>query len=113
MTPAVAESAPPKAPSTIRQRTTDAVRAAAHLSHEAQLLTSIATDAVEDGVHAAKRTYKIAARRVEDATDDTATCIRRQPFTAVGVALGGGLLLGVTGAWIAGALGSRCTPPRD
>lgn len=107
MNPTVAEPPRSDGADRIRYVAADAVRAAAHLSHEARLLKSMAADAVEDGVHAAKRSYKIAVRRLEDATDQAAANIRKQPFKAVGVALGAGLLLGVAGAWLVRSRGSR------
>jgi ElaB/YqjD/DUF883 family membrane-anchored ribosome-binding protein len=100
MSSAVAESPRAERPGPFRPRAADAARVAAGLTHDAWLLKSLAADAVDDGVHAAKRTYRIAARRFEDVTDEAATCIRRQPFKAVGVALGAGLLFGAAGAWL-------------
>lgn len=89
MTPAVAEAA------------------FAEASREARVLASRAADAVQEGVHAARRTYAIAQRRAEDAADDAAHYIRKQPLTSVGLALGAGLVIGVTGAFIAHAISGR------
>jgi ElaB/YqjD/DUF883 family membrane-anchored ribosome-binding protein len=107
MAPSLAEVPPAERSAAVGQFAADAVRAAAHLSHDARLLKSIAADAVEDGVHAAKRTYKIAVRRFEDVSDQAATRIRRQPFKALGVALGAGLLVGAAGGWLMRTLAAR------
>ena len=86
-----------------RERVVDACRQAAHLSHEARWLKSVATDAIEDGVHAAERAITLAKRRVEklaDFKDETVHRVRRQPLRALGSALGAGLVLGVAVGWI-------------
>ena len=82
----------------IRERALDAARRVAHASHEAQFLTSRAADAVEDGVHAAKRAVKSARRRVEklaDLRDQAVYHVKRRPIQALGVAVGVGFVLGV------------------
>lgn len=94
---------------TVGERVIDAARQAAHLSHEARLLKSIAADAVEDGVHAAKRAMKSMQHRVEelgDLKDEAVHCVKRQPVQAVGAAFGGGLAVGVAVGWLA------CRPAR-
>jgi ElaB/YqjD/DUF883 family membrane-anchored ribosome-binding protein len=88
----------------MRERAIDAARRATHLSHETRLLTSLAADAVDDGVHAAKRTIKSAQHRVEDLKDEATYRVKRQPFKALGIAVGVGLVLGMAVGWI----GSRC-----
>jgi hypothetical protein len=45
----------------VRDKAVDAVRHTAHVSHEARLLKTIAADAVDDGVYAAKRVIKTAS----------------------------------------------------
>jgi ElaB/YqjD/DUF883 family membrane-anchored ribosome-binding protein len=88
--------------------TTAAARAAfAEASEDARALAARAGEAVEEGVHAAKRTFRTAQRRAEDVANDATTCIRKQPFTAVTVALGAGLALGAAGAVLAIAIGRR------
>lgn len=72
----------------------------------------MATDAVEEGVRAAKRAFKTAKRGIESAADlrdEAAYRVKREPFKAVGLAFGAGLLLGVVGLWV----GQRCTAPTD
>jgi len=100
---ATVETAETPARSSRRERIVDACRQAAHLSHEAQLLKSLATDAIEDGVHGAKRTITSVKRRVEklaDFKDEAVYRVKRQPLRALGIALGSGLVLGLAGGWI-------------
>jgi len=62
-----------------------------------------ATDAVEDGVRAAKRAFKTAQhglRNAADLRDAAAYRVKREPLKAVGLAFGAGLLMGVVGAWV-------------
>lgn len=92
---------------TVADRILDAARHAEHLSHEARLFKSVVRDAIEDGVHAAKRTMKSVGRGVEtleDLKEETAHRVKRQPLTAVGIAAGAGLVLGVAVGWV----GARC-----
>ena len=93
---------------TVRDRVLDAVRHAAHVSHEAKLLKSIATDAVEDGIHAAKRALKNVKRsveRVEDFTAETAHSIKRQPLKSIAIAAGLGLAVGTLVGWYGARVG--------
>lgn len=113
MTRATVETPSVETEPSIRERALDAARRVAHASHEAQFLTSLAADAVEDGVHAAKRAVKSARRRVEklaDLKDQAAYQVKRRPFQALGVAVGVGLVLGVALARIGGRR-ERATPP--
>ena len=108
MTPATIDAPKVETEPSIRERAVDAARQVAHVSHEAQLLKSLAADAVEDGVHAAKRTIKSVQRRVEglgDVKDEAAYRVKRQPFKALGIAVGVGLVLGVAVGWIGGRFG--------
>jgi ElaB/YqjD/DUF883 family membrane-anchored ribosome-binding protein len=75
-----------------------------------QLLESLAADAIEDGVHAAKRAITSVQRRVEnlgDRKDEAVHRMKRQPFKAVGIAVGVGLVLGMAVGWF----GGRCGQP--
>jgi ElaB/YqjD/DUF883 family membrane-anchored ribosome-binding protein len=95
----------------VADRMTDAIRQAAHFSHEARLMKSMARDAGEEGVYAAKRALRRARRSLDALTnlkDDAAYYVKRQPFKAVGVAAGVGLLVGV----VIGFAG-RCTGRRS
>ena len=65
MTSATVEASEAPSHASIRDRVVDACRQAGHRSHEARLAKSLATDAVENGVHAAKRTIKSIKRGVE------------------------------------------------
>ena len=88
-----------------RVRAVDACRHAVHLSHEARLLKSLATDAVEDGVHRARRALRSLERRVENLAtvkDEAVHRVRRQPLQAMGIALGAGLVLGLAVGWFGG-----------
>ena len=77
-------------------------------AREARVLASKAGDAVEDGMRAARRSFRTAQHRAEDAAGDAATIVRKQPLMSVGAALGAGLVLGVAGARIARAVAGRC-----
>jgi ElaB/YqjD/DUF883 family membrane-anchored ribosome-binding protein len=95
---------------TAADRVADAVRHLSHFSHKARLLRSMARDAGEEGVHAAKRAVRQVKRAVEaleDVKEETAHRIRRQPFRAVGIAAGAGLLLGAAVGCIGGRFGHR------
>ena len=77
-----------------------------------QDIKHLAADAVEDGVRAARRAVKTAKRGLEyasDLRDEAAYRVKREPFKAVGLAFGAGLLMGVVGGWV----GRRCTTPAD
>jgi ElaB/YqjD/DUF883 family membrane-anchored ribosome-binding protein len=109
MTPATIDTPKVETEPSIRERAVDAARQIAHVSHEAQLLKSLAADAVEDGVHAATRTIKSVQRRVVegvgDVKDEAAYRVKRQPFKALGIAVGVGLVFGVAVGWIGGRFG--------
>lgn len=87
----------------IRDRILDGSCQTAHLSHEARRLKALAADAVEDGVHAAKRAMTSARRGVEklgDFRDEAVHRVKRQPLRAVGLSLGIGLVVGLAVGWI-------------
>lgn len=88
---------------TMTDRITDGVRRAAHVSHQVRLMKSIARDAGEEGVHAAKRVVRRAQRgveRLQDFRDQVAYRVKREPFKAVGAAAVAGLLVGVVVGWV-------------
>jgi ElaB/YqjD/DUF883 family membrane-anchored ribosome-binding protein len=96
MASAIAETVNP----TVRDRVVDAVGRAAHLSHEARMLKTLAADAVEDSVHAAKRAITRSAREIEDARAAAASHVRKAPLASLAMAAGAGLLVGVVfGRW--------------
>jgi ElaB/YqjD/DUF883 family membrane-anchored ribosome-binding protein len=112
MTPSISPTVE-RAPDTTLGRAVDAavdtVRHATHLSHEAQLLKTVAADIVEDGVYAAKRALKKARRvteRAADLRDQAEYRIKREPFKFVGLAFGIGIPIGLILAW-AGARAAR------
>ena len=108
MTPATADTSKVESEPSMRDRAIDAARHAAHVSHGAQLFKSLAADAVEDGVHAAKRAIKSVKHRVEelsDLKDEAAYRVKRQPFKSLGIAVGVGLVVGMTVGWIGGRFG--------
>jgi ElaB/YqjD/DUF883 family membrane-anchored ribosome-binding protein len=85
-------------------RMRDVARRAAHLSHEARVVKSLAEDAIEDGVHAARRAVKSVRRGIEsleDVRDEWIHSVKRRPLKAVTVAAGTGFVIGVAAAWIA------------
>jgi hypothetical protein len=92
--PSVTADTLAKEPTTVRDRAVDAVRHATHVAHEARLLKTLASDAVEDGVHAAKRAITHGMHDLEDLRDSATYRIKRAPLMAVGLAFGAGLLFG-------------------
>lgn len=93
---------------TLRERVLDATRRAAHLPREAKHLTSMAAEAVEDGVHTAKRALKTVKRgveRLDDLKDDATYRIKREPWKAVAIAAGAGLAVGTLVGWFGARIG--------
>ncbi len=86
-------------PPSIDDRLADAARQAAHLSHEARMVKSLAEDAIEDGVHRARRAVKTVRRGIErlrDIRDEAAYYVKRRPLRTIAMAAGLGLLVGAT-----------------
>jgi ElaB/YqjD/DUF883 family membrane-anchored ribosome-binding protein len=71
----------------------------------------MARDAGEEGVHAAKRAIRRVRRQgveaLEDFRENAAHYVKRQPFRAVGIAVGAGLLMGAVVGWIGVRLTQR------
>ena len=86
-------------PTTVRDRVVDAVGRASHVAHEARLLKTLAADAVEDGVHAAKRAIARGAHEVEDLRDEAIYRVKKAPLAAVALAAGAGILVGMVFGW--------------
>ena len=110
MTSATADTPEVEKDPTARDRVIDACRRVAHVSHEARPLKSLAADAVDDGVHAAKRAMTSVRRAVEelgDLRDEAAHRVKSQPLKVVGIALGIGLVLGLVVGWIGRGSGRR------
>ncbi len=81
-----------------RQATHVAQEATAHVAQEASRLTSLAADAMDDGLHAAKQAMASVRKSVDelgDLKDATAERVKAQPLKAVGLAAGVGLALGL------------------
>ena len=76
-------------------------------SDEMRALAGNAAEALDKRMHEARRTYRLARRRAEDAANDAATCIRKQPVTAVGVALGAGIVIGAAGGFLLATIRGR------
>ena len=93
----------------IRNRADDAVRQVGQVAHEARRLKTLASDAVEDGVHAAKRAVTHGLHDLEDLRDSAAHRIKRAPLLTVGLAFGVGIALGQEFAH--NFLGLRLAPP--
>lgn len=103
MTSATSEAPETASSVSVRDRAIDACRQAAHLSHEVQLLKSLAADVVDDGVHAARRALESVRRGVEELgelKDGAVHRVKRQPLKVPSVALGVGLILGLAIGWI-------------
>ena len=58
------------------------------------------TDAVEEGVESALRAIKQGRYAAEDAIHDTRYAVRRNPFQAMGVVFGAGVVIGGLVSWI-------------
>jgi ElaB/YqjD/DUF883 family membrane-anchored ribosome-binding protein len=95
----------------VADRIVDAARHAAHISHEARLVKSLACDAIEDGAHEAKRAVKKSVQhgieRLEDIKDDGVHYVKRQPLKAIAIAAGVGLMVGMAAGWITGRFGQQ------
>ena len=110
MTSAAVETREVESGPSVRDRVIDVARHPAHISHEAQLLESLAADALEDGAHAVKRAMKSAKHGIEqlqDLKDEAAHRVKRQPVKALGIAVGVGLMLGMALGWIGGRFGRQ------
>jgi len=73
------------------------------MAHEARQYTTLATDAVEDGVYAAKRAIRTAKRMTDssvDFRDEMAYRIKREPFKFVAIALSVGIQFGLIIGWL-------------
>lgn len=96
-------------PLTASDRVADVIGRAAHVAHEARVLKTIAADAVEDAVHAARRAATRTGRDIEEWRETAAYRIKKAPFLALAIAAGAGLLVGaVCGRW-----GRRTSQPKE
>ena len=79
-----------------------AYRKATDVARDAREFTNMATDAVDDGVHAAKRALRTARRQVANVTDwrdEAVYRVKRQPLRTIGLVFGVGVLAGVVIHW--------------
>jgi len=98
MASAIAET-PVIPTTTVRDRVIDAVGQVAHVAHEARLLKTLAADAVEDGVYAAKRAITRGAHEVEDLRDAAVYRVKKAPLLSIALAAGAGMLVGTVFGW--------------
>jgi glycerol-3-phosphate dehydrogenase len=95
----------------VKDRVVDACRQGAHFSHEVRLAKSIAADAIEDGIHVARRAAVTSVRRgveqLEDLRDEAAHRIKRAPLASAAVLVGAGLLLGAALGYLSGHSSAR------
>ena len=107
MTTATIETPTRAVHATVGDKAADVLRAATHAGHEARLLKSLATDAVEDGVYAARRAARVAKRDLEDVRDELAYRVKRKPLKALAFAAVAGIGLGILIGAVWGAARSR------
>jgi len=105
MAPAILDSPKVETEPSFRERAIDAARQAAHVSHEARLFKSLAADAVEDGVHAARRAFKRRIEKLDDLRTEAAYRVKHEPLKAMGIAVGAGFMLGMAIGWFGGRWG--------
>lgn len=89
----------PQGASTLVDKAVDAVRQVTNVSEEARRLTSLASEAIDDGVDAARRTLTVARRRLHDIADlrdEAAYRVKHDPLKAVALAFGAGALVALT-----------------
>ncbi|MGB7220193.1 MAG: hypothetical protein WBD07_15450 [Vicinamibacterales bacterium] len=87
----------------IGEKAADVYRKATHLAGEARELTNLATDAVGDGVHAARRAVHRGIENAAELRETTLYRVKRNPVKALGVAFAAGVFLGA----VVGAFGRR------
>lgn len=94
-----------------RERVADAVRQVEHVAHEARLLKTLAADAVEDGLHTAKRTVTRARHNLEDVRDTAEFRIRREPLKMAAMVFGAGVVFGAAAGLVMGRRRPRSPRP--
>ena len=95
MKPATLDRLSPAEPDRLIDTGLDALR---DLSHEAHVLTSAATEAIEDGVHTVKRTARTLRRDALELRDAVTYRVKREPIKAMAMAFGAGTLAGLMAA---------------
>jgi len=86
----------------VRNRADEAIRQVGQVADEARRLKTLASDAVEDGVYAAKRAITHGLHGLEDLRDTASYRIKKAPLMTVGLAFGAGIALGAVVALFAG-----------
>ncbi|MGE0460291.1 MAG: hypothetical protein AB7Q16_02890 [Vicinamibacterales bacterium] len=84
----------------IVDRVADKARQAGDFAREAREVKARATEVLEDGMYAARRTLKRRVRDYENLRDETARRVKRAPFAALGVTFAAGLVLGAVVGWV-------------
>jgi hypothetical protein len=109
MTPAVAERIAAELQETLRERASDAAKCLATVSEDARQLTSRASEAIDDGVHSARRAMKTVRRDLIDARDNAVHSVKRAPVRSMAFAFGAGFAAAIVGAAAAWLVARRCT----
>jgi ElaB/YqjD/DUF883 family membrane-anchored ribosome-binding protein len=65
------------------------------LAEEARMLKTLASDAVEDGLHAAHRSIRQARQTAMDARDELTYRVKREPLNALAIVFGLGAVIGL------------------
>jgi len=73
----------------------DLVRYVAQCSSDARRISSMAQDALQEGMYEASRAAKLMKRRVKEFEDAATHYVKREPLKAVGVTAGVALTVGV------------------
>lgn len=87
----------------VADRVKEAAQHAGDFAREARDLKGKASEALEDGVHRARRTVKRGLHDLEDLRDEAVVQVKRKPLAAIGVTFMAGLVVGVC----VGLLGRR------
>jgi ElaB/YqjD/DUF883 family membrane-anchored ribosome-binding protein len=84
----------------VSQTAREAQEQLTHLAEEAAERKAAIAEAVEDGMHTARRAAKHGYRATEDFVDDTAHRIKQDPLRAVGISFLAGIGLGMALGWL-------------
>ena len=98
MASAIADT-PATMTTTVRDRVVDAADRVAHVAQDARRLETLASDAAEDGVHAAKRAITRGVHQVEDLRDEAAYRVKKAPLLSIALAAGAATLVGLVFGW--------------
>ncbi|HZS05379.1 MAG TPA: hypothetical protein VFD58_11135 [Blastocatellia bacterium] len=87
-------------PTDILKKTIKAGAKVAQVGVEAERMKDTISNAVEDGVTAAKRAVKRGRYAAEDLIDEAAYRVKKHPLESAGVVFGIGLSLGIMIGWL-------------